>query len=281
MGKNLTARTTDTNGAAAPVDSPAAHTLQRVRVVSLEFDNLSFSEAVEKTIELADRSCPAYVVPCNVDLIMRARWDNAFREVCGKADLCLADGMPIIWASQFLGSPLKEKVSGSDMFEVLCRRASEEELRVFLVGGAPGVAEKTKNALQSKYPALNVVGTCSPLVSMDGSSSESRETVEMIRARRPHIVFVAFGCPKQEMWIARNCSAVGGGVCVAVGASFDFVAGMQKRAPRWMQRSGLEWLWRLAHDPRRLWKRYLIDDLPFLWWVAFEWVRIVRARRRS
>jgi len=242
----------------------------RTRLLWLGIDNVSFDEALDAIVALCRRAEPAYVVTPNVDHFMRVRRDDALRGVYERADLVLADGMPLLWAARLLGRPLKEKVSGSDLFGALCERAARDGLRVFLLGGAPGIAEKAARAMCERYPGLTIAGTCSPTLNEAGISPDDDKTIRTINDARPHVVFVAFGCPKQEWWMARNYKLLGGAVCIGVGASFDFAAGAQRRAPRWMQRAGLEWFWRLLHEPGRLWRRYIVNDLPFVWWLACE-----------
>jgi len=244
----------------------------RTRLLWLGIDNVSFDEALDAIVALCRRAEPAYVVTPNVDHFMRVRRDDALRGVYERADLVLADGMPLLWAARLLGRPLKEKVSGSDLFGALCERAARDGLRVFLLGGAPGIAEKAARAMCERYPGLTIAGTCSPTLNESGISPDDGKTIRIINDARPHVVFVAFGCPKQEWWMVRNYKLLGGAVCIGVGASFDFAAGVQRRAPRWMQRAGLEWFWRLLHEPGRLWKRYLVDDLPFFRHVVREWI---------
>ena len=245
----------------------------RVRLLWLGVDNLPFDEAASAVVRMCRAGRPAYVVTPNVDHFVRTRTSPALRGIYERAGLVLADGMPVVWAAKLLGRPLKAKVSGSDLLYELCRRAACEGIRVFLLGGAPGVAEKAAETLRSRYSGLRIAGTHSPTIGADGAGEDDHAVARMVREARPHLVFVAFGSPKQELWMARNYRRLGAAVCIGVGASLDFAAGLQARAPRWMQRAGLEWLWRLLHEPRRLWRRYLIDDLPFLWYVARECLR--------
>ena len=243
---------------------------QRTRLMWLGIDNVSFDEALDGIVALCRRPGPAFVVTPNVDHFMRARKNSNLREIYERADLVLADGMPVLWAARLLGRQLKEKVSGSDLLAAICERAARERLRVFLLGGAPGIADQVARAMCERYHGLPIAGTNSPEVNCDGTSTDDDATFRVINDARPDIVFVAFGCPKQEWWMARNHQRLGGAVCIGVGAALDFAAGVQRRAPRWMQRAGLEWSWRLLREPRRLWRRYIVDDLPFFWWMARE-----------
>jgi len=240
---------------------------QRIEILGTPLHNVSFSEAADTILRLARNAKPSYVVTPNVDHIMRLRRSPSLRHIYENAALSLADGMPVIWASRLLGMPLKEKVSGSDLFVELCRRSAAEGLRVFLLGGAPGAAEKAKEVLEAKYEGLEIAGTLAPAIDEHGCSPDDGEIIGAINAGKPHILFVGLGAPKQELWITNHIERLEAGVSIGVGISFDFVAGTVGRAPRWMQKAGLEWFWRLMQEPRRLWKRYLVDDLPFVWLV--------------
>jgi len=242
---------------------------RRMQLLWMPVDNVSFTEAAARIMERCHAAEPAYVVTPNVDHFMRARRDPAYRAVYRRAVLSLADGMPVVWASRVLGRPLKAKVSGSDLFVDLCRRAAREKVRVFLLGGAPGVAERAAEVLAARMPGLEVVGTLSPRISAAGSSPDDAVVAAAVARCRPQLMFVALGSPKQELWMAAHCRELGVPVMIGVGAAFDFVAGVQRRAPVWMQHNGLEWFW----HPRRLWKRYLLHDAPFAWHVAREWLR--------
>jgi N-acetylglucosaminyldiphosphoundecaprenol N-acetyl-beta-D-mannosaminyltransferase len=242
----------------------------------LDLDPVTFAEALDEIATLVDRGEGGAVFTPNVDHVVQAERHAAFREAYARADLCLADGMPLLWASRVLGSPLPEKVSGSDLLLPLMRLAAERAWRVYLLGGAPGVAVEAAEKLADEL-GVNVVGTDSPMVDLDGLAERSDEIVEQVAATRPDLVLVAFGAPKQELWIDRFGSRIRPAVAIGVGASLDFVVGRTKRAPAWMSRVGLEWLFRLGQEPRRLWRRYLIDDPKFVIVVA----RTRRRRRRE
>ena len=266
---------TTSSGTLTPV---ARKHREQVRLLWLDLDNVSFDEAAREIIGMCRQPGPMYVLTPNVDHFMLARRDERFREIYEDAHLCLADGMPVVWGARALGTPLKAKVSGSDLIGELCRQAALEQLRVFFLGTTPQVIETASQALMERYPGLQIVGACSPHVSGSGDCAEDAEVLQIVQSARPHLLFVALGSPKQELWIASHYQALGVPVSIGIGASLDFIAGVQVRAPVWMQRTGLEWLWRLAHEPRRLWKRYLVQDPPFFWHVLREWIRM-RFRR--
>jgi len=178
--------------------------------------------------------------------------------------------MPILWAGKTLGTPLKAKVSGSDLFPNLCDKAAKMGHGVFFLGGREGAARKAASVMRSRYPGLRVVGTYCPPMGFERDASENAKIVRMILNSGADIVFVGLGSPKQEKWIDRFHSQYGASVSIGVGVTFEFVSGMVRRAPLWMQRTGLEWCWRLLMEPGRLWKRYLVDDMAFFWLLLRE-----------
>jgi len=241
------------------------YSTSRVLVGKVAIDAVDLEGALEAIERLIRAGHGGTVFTPNVDHIVLADEDPRFRRAYEEASLSLADGMPVLWASKLLGTPLPAKVSGSDLIEPLTERAASRGYRVFLMGGAAGVAEKARQALQARLPTLEVVGTDSSRVELDGSQDE---LVERIRSARPDIVLVALGAPKQEIWSHERREALAPAVLIGVGAGIDFIAGAQRRAPRWMSESGLEWLYRLARDPRRLAGRYFLRDPWFCWILA-------------
>jgi N-acetylglucosaminyldiphosphoundecaprenol N-acetyl-beta-D-mannosaminyltransferase len=213
----------------------------------------------------------------NVDHVVTAEDDEAFRKAYEDADLVLADGQPLVWASRLLGARLPEKVSGSDLVWPLMEVAAARRWRVYLLGGAPGVAEAAAARFTGQL-GVNVVGVDGAHVPLEGTPGEEDPVAERVRRAAPHVVLVALGAPKQERWIHRNAELLRPAVAFGVGASLDFVAGRIRRAPPWMSRAGLEWLHRLAKDPRRLARRYLLKDPRFLFVLARE-LRTPRALR--
>ena len=242
----------------------------RVAIGHLEVDLVTFDEALAKIVELVERGNGGVVFTPNVDHVVKAEHHLEFRMAYSRADLCLADGMPIVWASRLLRSPLPEKVSGSDLVVPLVRLAAERQWRLYLLGGAVGIAEAAGERM-TRDLGVQVVGTDSPYVRADGDMDHADEILERIRSARPHVVLVALGAPKQELWSDRFRGDIRPAVAVGVGGSLDFIAGRVRRAPAWMSRSGLEWLFRLAQEPRRMWRRYLVEDLRFLTIVARTW----------
>jgi N-acetylglucosaminyldiphosphoundecaprenol N-acetyl-beta-D-mannosaminyltransferase len=254
--------------------SCAASERPRVDVAGVLIDNVSMAEALDAVERLIERGTGSYVLTPNVDHVVRVRHDAEFAGIYRDAALVLADGMPVLWASRVLGTPVKEKVSGSDLFLRLCERAAERGHGVYFLGGQPGAAAAASQRLRARYPTLRVVGHCCPPMGFQNDAAWNERIARAVAEARPQILFVALGSPKQEKWIRRHQAACGAPVAIGVGASVDFAAGVVRRAPAWMQRAGLEWLWRLVLEPARLWRRYLIDDPRFFWHVAQQrWKR--------
>lgn len=250
----------------------------RVCVSGTWFDNVTMDEAIDAIVHLAQRGQPGLVVTPNLDHVLRARRDPEYAALVEQADLVLADGQPIVWLSRLVGTPLCERVAGSDLFPRLCGRAAHLGLRVFFLGGDPGAAEAARKVLQQRHPNLDVCGTYCPPMGFDRDEGELAKTLAAVREATPDILFVGLGSPKQERWIRDHKGQCGSAVGIGVGISFSFVAGHVKRAPRWLQRLGLEWLHRLCMEPKRLWKRYFncAVRLPLL---AISDLRAAKRRR--
>jgi N-acetylglucosaminyldiphosphoundecaprenol N-acetyl-beta-D-mannosaminyltransferase len=209
------------------------------------------------------------VATVNTDFVVRAQFDPELRYLLQNADLLTADGMPLVWGVRFLGASLPGRVTGADLVPALAQRAAERGLSIYFLGGGPGVAAQAVDVLKKNYPGLRVAGVHSPpfrpILEMDSSFQEE------IRLARPDILLVAFGNPKQEKWIGMHGCRLGVPVMIGVGGSLDFIAGQFHRAPKWMQQAGLEWLYRLLQEPRRLFRRYAIDMAVFGSYFVRQW----------
>lgn len=228
----------------------------------LWIDRLTFAGALDAIGALVEAGAGGAVFTPNVDHVVLADADPRFREAYAGAELSLVDGKPLLWAARVLGAPLPEKISGSDLILPLMERAAAKGWRVYLLGAGPGVAEEAAAVLQRRC-GVQVVGTDSPMVSLE-PSPEDEAIAARVQKARPHLVLVAFGAPKQEIWIHRMKPALRPAVALGIGAGLDFIAGKVKRSPKWMSDNGLEWLYRLTREPRRLWRRYLVNDPKFL-----------------
>ncbi|MBK1813886.1 WecB/TagA/CpsF family glycosyltransferase [Clostridium sp. YIM B02505] len=236
----------------------------RISLLNTVVDNLDLNEALDEIVKLVNNKRYNYVVTPNVDHIIQLERDKEFREVYDNADLILTDGMPLIWISKLKKTPIKEKVSGSDLFPEVCSLSAKKGYSIFLLGAAEGVAAKAASNLMEKYEGLNICGTYSPCYGFEKDDEEIKKIIAMINEKKPDILAVGLGAPKQEKFIYKYREQLKVPVSLAIGASIDFEAGNIKRAPKWMQKSGLEWFYRLMKEPKRMFKRYIIDDLKIL-----------------
>lgn len=220
-----------------------------------------------------DRPLPLMVVGPNAHLVTLAEKDCRFAAAMQAADLSVPDGISVVIASHLLGSPIPQRVTGGDLMERICAEAAHYGFRVFFLGGLPGAAVAAAFRLRQCYPGLNVCGTYCPPLGFEDHPEELSRMRQRIAAAAPDLLCVAFGAPKQEIWMHENRAILPHGVMLSVGAALDVQAGLRRRAPRWMQRIALEWLFRLAMEPRRLGYRYLIGNTRFLLLVLRQWVR--------
>lgn len=235
--------------------------MARQKFMNTEIDNLTMQEALETIDALIQENKNAYVVTPNVDHIVQLETNKELQDVYANASLILTDGKPLLWIAKWYGTPIKEKISGSDLFPLLCDMAAKKGYSMFFLGAAEGVAAKAADNLMNKYKGLQVIGTYSPPYGFENDSSEMNKIDAMIKKARPDILIVGLGCPKQEKFIYNNYKKLGVPISLGLGASFVFEAGNIKRAPKWMANHGLEWLFRITQDPKRLMKRYLINDM--------------------
>ncbi|PPS44233.1 WecB/TagA/CpsF family glycosyltransferase [Chroococcidiopsis sp. TS-821] len=245
----------------------------RINLCGVKIDRITLDEAVDLIVNHAVlNNEPEYVVTPNAQHILLLQDDSHFSEIYANAFLVVADGVPLVWASQLLGKSLPGRVNGTDLFEQLCKVAAEKGLRVFLLGGRPQAAEHAAKLLQQRHPDLNVVGTYCPPYGFETDQEELVAINAKIRAAAPHLLFVGLGAPKQEYWMYHNYQKIGVPISIGIGGSFELVSGLVPRAPIWMQKTGLEWFFRLLAEPRRLWKRYILGNPHFVWLVFRQWL---------
>lgn len=243
---------------------------RRVRLLGIDFSAIGMDALLDAAMDHTRRGAPASLVFLNVDVVLRSEKDEGLRRMIGAAEYVLADGMPIVWISKLFRRPLPEKVSGSDFVPRLCRRAAEERRSVFFAGGSETSLNNALARLRAQYPALRVEG-CSPPMGFEADPVQVEELCRTIRAAAPDILVVCLGCPKQEKFVYENRARYGVPVSVCAGATVDFLSGAVKRCPPWMSRSGLEWFYRFLQEPRRLFRRYFIDDMRILPLILKYW----------
>ncbi len=242
----------------------------RVTLAGIEFDVVTEAQANQYVLSALDRGEGGHVITPNLHILRNIQRDMAARAIVQNATLCVADGMPLVWACRLAGTPLPERVAGSSMIWTLNQLVAEHAAhrRVYLLGGEDqATAELAAEVLRKKYPGLQIVGVFSPPFGFDQDEAMMAQIAQQVRDAKPDIVFMGLGYPKQEHAIKKFREVYKLGEepmwWLGVGMSINFVAGRVKRAPRWMQVSGLEWIHRLCQEPRRLFKRYLCEGLPF------------------
>lgn len=238
--------------------------MKKQQFLNTYINNLTMQEALDNIEEMIKSKNKSYIVAVNVDVIMKIESDSKLKEISDNADLTLVDGKPLIWISKIKKQPIKEKISGSDLVPKVCELASKKGYSIFILGGKAGIADKAKSELENKYSNINIVGTYSPPMGFESDKKELNKINKMISTAHPDLLIVCFGCPKQEKWIYDNIDKYNAKVSICAGATVDFLAGNVKRAPKWMSEHGLEWFYRFLQEPKRLFKRYFIDDIKII-----------------
>ena len=241
----------------------------RIQMMGCAVDNLDMEESLAVVEGFIRSGRPHQHVVVNVDKIVKASRDPGLRRIINDCDLINADGMPVVWASRLLGKPLKERVTGVDLFEALMARAAQKGWRVFLLGAREEVVSGVARLYPARYPGLTIAGYRNGY----WSKAEEEAVVAQISAARPDILFVAISSPTKEAFLARYQAAMKVPFAMGVGGTFDVAVGHVKRAPVWMQKAGLEWFYRFLQEPRRMFRRYFIEDMAFVALFAREWVR--------
>lgn len=262
----------------SPPRHPAAASGRQVLpVLGVPIDVITASAAVQRIAEWARAGESRVVCVCNAHSVVTAAQDAGFMQVLAQADMATPDGAPVAWLLRRQGAAGQQRVSGPDLMRDYCAHAAASGEALFLLGSTPATLQHLQDRLRAVWPTLHIAGSLSPPF-RSLSDDEDRAIVQAIQASGAGTVWVSLGCPKQEHWMAAHRSRIRA-VQIGVGAAFDFHAGTLRRAPKWMQLSGLEWLHRLASEPRRLWKRYLWTNTAFIWGAARQvWGRS-RGRR--
>jgi N-acetylglucosaminyldiphosphoundecaprenol N-acetyl-beta-D-mannosaminyltransferase len=241
----------------------------RIEMMGCWVDNLTMEETLGRIEGFIDSGRPHQHVVVNVDKLVKARNDAELRRIINECALINADGMPVVWASRLLGKPLKERVAGVDLFESLMKRSADKGWRVFLLGAREEIVAQVKALYMAKYPGLTIAGYRNGY----WQPEEEVAVVDQIQAARADILFVAISSPKKEQFLGRYQTQMKVPFAMGVGGTFDVAAGKVKRAPVWMQRVGFEWFYRFLQEPRRMFRRYFIEDMAFFGMLAREWLR--------
>lgn len=245
----------------------------RMKFLNTHVDNVTMDEAIQEIDRLIKENNHSYVVTPNMDHIVLMEKDELFKEIYDNADLILTDGKPLLWIAKRQGTPIKEKVSGSDLFPKMCELAAEKGYSIYILGAAEGVAEKAAVRLKQEYKNLHIVGTYSPRIGFEKDDAEVNSIIDSINKSSADVLAVALGSPKGEKFIYQIKNSINASLSISIGATIDFIAGNVKRAPKWMSNAGLEWLFRITQDPGRMIKRY--------WNDAVSIVPIIRKYRKN
>ena len=247
--------------------------IESIDILGVRVHAVTYAQVIDIINRWIVEACPHQLATANPEFVMAAQHNPAFCKVLNQADLCVPDGVGLLWAARRLGRVLPERVTGSDLVPLLARKSAEKGWRIYLLGAGPGVAERTSQILLSQNPSLRIAG----VYSGSPSEADAPTLVERVRLVRPDILWVAYGAPAQDLWIARYGSELGVPVMIGVGGAFDHIAGVRKRAPGWLQRIHLEWLFRLITQPWR-WRRQLA--LPQFVWAVMRQARQYKTAAR-
>jgi N-acetylglucosaminyldiphosphoundecaprenol N-acetyl-beta-D-mannosaminyltransferase len=248
--------------ATAPVALP------RINLFDIAIDNVTLDQAVETIVQRLDGETATQVSFVNADCVNIACRNREYLKALQQSDLVFADGIGVRVAGEVLGQPVRDNVNGTDLFPLLAKALENTGKRIYLLGGQPGVAEGVARWLAANFPGVEVAGFHHGYFTSD----KEAEVIEEIRASGADLVLVAFGAPRQELWVRRNLHKLGAKVVIGVGGLLDFFSGRIPRAPRWVRKLGMEWGYRLWREPKRLWRRYLIGNVVFLARLAQVWV---------
>lgn len=277
------AASTAVGGGDLPVDTRAG----RANILGMPVDAVTEAQALDLIGQRIDARIGTWVLTPNLDILRHYKKRKDLRPLFhaeeGGADILLADGMPLIWASKLSGKKprVPARVPGSTLALTLAKRAAERGWRLFLLGGAPGDADRAAAVLQSKHQGLTIAGTLCPPLGFEKNPAEMQKIREALLAAKPNVVYVALGFPKQEHLIRDLRQTLPEATFVGVGISLSFIAGTVQRAPRWVQKIGLEWMHRLVQEPKRLFKRYILHDLPFAVFTLIPRSLLARFTRNS
>lgn len=242
--------------------------MEKVNLLSINVSTGRYREFVQKILDIAKAKVSDYVCVANVHMLIEARKDLQFGKIVSGANVITPDGKPLTWALRLLFGVAQDRVAGMDLLPDLLEKAQSENISVYFYGGEQGMLDKTCAYLTKKYPLLKVAGCYSPPF-RKLTEQEEQEVVDRINGSGAQMVFVILGCPKQERWMASMKGRINA-VMIGVGGALPVMIGIMKRAPKWMQRSGLEWLYRLMQEPGRLFKRYAVTNSLFIYFLTRE-----------
>jgi N-acetylglucosaminyldiphosphoundecaprenol N-acetyl-beta-D-mannosaminyltransferase len=248
-------------------------TLRRVNILGVGISAITMRQAVEQILHWIETEAREYVSVCTVHTVMECQRDKVMRSAVNNAGLATPDGMPLVWLGRWRSQATVSRVYGPDLMLAVCKLSANQDYSHYFYGGAPGTPELLADRLKQRFPKLTVAGTYSPPF-RTMTTHEDAHIVSQINQAAPDIVWVGLGTPKQDLWMATHRDRLNAPILIGVGAAFDFHAGRVPQAPMWMQGAGLEWFFRLIHEPRRLWYRYLVYNPLFVMLLLAQALRI-------
>jgi N-acetylglucosaminyldiphosphoundecaprenol N-acetyl-beta-D-mannosaminyltransferase len=244
--------------------------ISRISIQGTTVNAMTLAEVESVLLGYLEDRIPRQIVTVNLDFLAIAKSLPEMQRVINRASLAVTDGFPLVWLARRLGYRNSQRITGPDLIEMAARLSAQRGYKIFLLGSTPYACLTTSLLLEKRFPGARVCGTYSPPEALYPFTEDLNEDIcTRVIAAQPDFLFVGFGCPKQEFWIRDCLDRLEVPVCVGVGGSFNFLAGTVDRAPAWMQRSGLEWVFRLWQEPNRLWRRYLLQDVPFVLKLAY------------
>lgn len=235
--------------------------MEKQSLLNTYVNNVSMDEAIQEIEKMILQKKKSYIIPINVDVVTKIENDHELKAIVDQAEMVLVDGKPLIWISKLYKRPVKKKVSGSDLVPALCEVAAQKGYSIFIVGGKEGIAQRAEQNLVKKYPNIQIAGTYAPPMGFEKDEKELKKMNDMLNGVKADILVACLGCPKQEKWVYDNYQKYDVIVSICAGATVDFMAGTLKKAPKWMSEVGLEWFYRFIQEPRRMFKRYFVDDV--------------------
>lgn len=245
--------------------------MQKQSLINFGITLGSYEQFVNRIVENSSAGIPTTICVANVHMFIEAQKNKSFAEILEKADIVTPDGKPLTWALKLLNGIQQERVAGMDLFPSLLKAADKANISIYFLGGSQQMLETLNEKVKNDFPSLHIAGYFSPPF-RKLSNEEQNAMIEKINTAKPQLIFVALGCPKQEIWMHEMKTKLNT-VLIGVGGALPVYAGMQKRAPVWMQKSGFEWLYRLFQEPRRLFKRYLVTNSLFIYIVGKEFIK--------
>ncbi|HTR80577.1 MAG TPA: WecB/TagA/CpsF family glycosyltransferase [Bacteroidota bacterium] len=260
-------------------DNTERHVRPTVRVISVDLSRLDLNETMEQLCVWIDRAEKKRICVTPVNCLLEAQKDKNLRKIYNSSDMNLADGVPTVWASRFLGHPIHGRVTGLDLLPAFAEIAAQRKYSFFFLGAKEGVASTLASVLTARHPALKIAGVYSPPFAENFSEEENAAIARMINAVKPDVLWVSLTAPKQDFWIYNNFHRLDVKVALGVGGAFEVTAGIIARAPGWMQNCGLEWFFRFLQEPRRLFRRYFIEAPVFIPLVMLQKMGLLKDER--